>query len=66
MYNIYIYMMLVFYFIVMLLIITIYNYYNKSGNKSKLINNSFVKPNNQMIFNFDNYSADKKITFKFS
>ena len=55
--------MLVFYLIVMLLIISIYNYYNKSVNKSKLINNSFVKPNNQMIFNFDNYSADKKITF---
>ena len=55
--------MLVFYLIVMLLIISIYNYYNKSVNKSKLINNSFVKPNNQMIFDFDNYSADKKITF---
>jgi len=55
--------MFLFYFIIILLIIAIYNFYNKSYIKSKLVNNSFVKPNNEMIFNFDNYSSDKKITF---
>jgi hypothetical protein len=55
-------MILLFYFLFFIIILFVLNYHNNNNLKNKLINNSFVKPNNELIFEFDEYDNNNKIT----
>jgi hypothetical protein len=55
-------MILLFYFLFIIIILIIINYNNNNNTKNKLINNTFVKPNNELIFELDDYNSDNKIT----
>lgn len=55
-------MILLFYFLIIIIILIYLHKYNNYNSKNKLINNTFVRPNNELIFELDNYNSNNKIT----